>query len=142
MQNSLVPFPFAILCVIVVIHFIWRSLVVYWLVFGILTAIAQVQYPVRETFFLGFPFLLGGQETACNAEGAGDAGLIPGLGKSPGGGYGNPLQYSCWENSTDRGVWQATIHRVVNSQTRLSEWTHTHVTAHNIILFTLKQFVN
>ena len=42
---------------------------------------------------------------------AGDAGLIPGLGRSPGGGHGNPLQYSCQENSMDSGTWWATIHR-------------------------------
>ena len=42
-----------------------------------------------------------------NAE---DVGLIPGSGRSPGGGNGNPLQYSCLENSMDRGVWQATVH--------------------------------
>ena len=41
-----------------------------------------------------------------------DAGSIPGLGRSPGGGHGNPLQYSCLENATDRGAWQAILHRV------------------------------
>ena len=45
------------------------------------------------------------------------AGLLPGLRRSPGGGHGNPLQYSCLENLMDRGVWQATVHRVVKSQT-------------------------
>ena len=40
-----------------------------------------------------------------------DVGLIPGWGRSPGGGHGNPLQYSCLENPMDRGVWQATVHR-------------------------------
>ena len=39
-------------------------------------------------------------------------GLIPGLGRSPGGGHGNPLQYSCQENPMDRGAWQAIVHRV------------------------------
>ena len=43
---------------------------------------------------------------------AGDVDLILGLGRSPGGGNGNPLQYSCLENSTDRGTWRATVHRV------------------------------
>ena len=42
---------------------------------------------------------------------AGDPGLIPGSGRSPGGGHGNSLQYSCLENPMDRGVWQATVHR-------------------------------
>ena len=49
----------------------------------------------------------GGKESACNA---GDPGLTPGSGRSPGEGNGNPLQYSCLENSMDRGAWQATVH--------------------------------
>ena len=52
-----------------------------------------------------------------NAGDARDAGLIPGLGRAPGGGHGNPLQYSCLENSMDRRTWQATVHRVTNSGT-------------------------
>ena len=47
-----------------------------------------------------------------NTGHVGDTGLIPGLGRSPGGGNGNPLQYSCLENSIDKGAWQATIHGV------------------------------
>ena len=62
-----------------------------------------------------------GKESACNA---GNEGLIAGLGRSPGGGYGNPLQYSCLENSMDRGAWRATVHGVAKSQTELS--THAH----------------
>ena len=58
-----------------------------------------------------------GKESACNA---GDWGLIPRLGKSPGEGNGNPLQYSCLENSHDRGDWQATVHGVAKSRTQLS----------------------
>ena len=50
----------------------------------------------------------------------GDGGLIPGLGKPPGGGNGNPLQYSCLENPMDRGAWRPTVHKVAKSQTRLS----------------------
>ena len=46
-----------------------------------------------------------------------DMGSIPGLGRSPGGGHGNPLQYSCLENPMDRGAWQATIHGVTESNT-------------------------
>ena len=49
-----------------------------------------------------------------------DVGSILGLERSPGEGNGNPLQYSCLENSTDRGVWRATVHGVTKSQTRLS----------------------
>ena len=44
---------------------------------------------------------------------------IPGLGRSLGGGHGNPLQYSCLENPMDRGAWWATVHRVAKSQTQL-----------------------
>ena len=60
-----------------------------------------------------------------NAGDARDMGLIPGSGRSPGGGHGNPLQYSCLENPMDRGAWQATVHGVAKSQTRLPH-THTH----------------
>ena len=54
-----------------------------------------------------------------------DAGSISGLGKSPGGGNGNLLQYSCLENPMDKGAWQATVHGVVKSWTRLSNWANT-----------------
>ena len=47
----------------------------------------------------------------------GDTSSIPGLGRSPGGGNGDPLQYSCLENPMDRGAWRATVHGVVQSQT-------------------------
>ena len=65
----------------------------------------------------GFPGGSGSKESACSA---GDLGLIPGSGRSPGEGNGNPLWYSCLENHMDRGAWQAAIHRVAKSQTRLS----------------------
>ena len=64
--------------------------------------------------FLGFPCGLDGKESAHNA---GDPGSIPGLGKSPGVGNGNLLQYACLENSVDRVAWQATVHGVAKSQT-------------------------
>ena len=50
---------------------------------------------------------------------SGDLGSILGLGRSPGGGHGNPFQYSCLENPMDRGAWWATVHRIPKSQTRL-----------------------
>ena len=59
-----------------------------------------------------------GKEPTSSAE---DLGLIPGLGKSPGEGNGNPLQYSCLENSMKRGAWQAAVHEVSKSQTRLRD---------------------
>ena len=54
-----------------------------------------------------------------NAGDIRDAGLIPGSGRSPGGGHGNSLQYSCLENLMDRGAWRATVHRVTQSWTPL-----------------------
>ena len=59
------------------------------------------------------PGWLSGKESAYNAGVAGMAGLIPGLERSPGEGNGHPLQYSCLENSMDRGAWRATVHGVV-----------------------------
>ena len=56
---------------------------------------------------------------SANAEDLRDTAWIPGSGRSPGGGHGNPLQYSCLENPMDRGVWQAIVHRVAKSQTGL-----------------------
>ena len=54
-----------------------------------------------------------------NAGDIRDMGSIPGSGKTPGGGHGNPLQYSCLENPMDRGTWQAIVYRVTKSQTQL-----------------------
>ena len=54
-----------------------------------------------------------------NVGDAKDMALIPGLGRSPGGGHGNPPQYSCLENPMDRGAWQTVVHRVAMSWTRL-----------------------
>ena len=56
-----------------------------------------------------------------NARDIGELGLIPGLGRFPGGGHGNPLKYTCLEHPTDRGAWQATVHRVAKSGTQLSD---------------------
>ena len=66
-----------------------------------------------------------------NARDIKDVGSIPGSGKSLGEGNGNPLQYSCLENPTDRGAWQATVHRVAES-TRPSRWS-THICHYGII---------
>ena len=64
----------------------------------------------------GLPRWLSDKEPPANA---GDAGSIPGSGRSPGGGHGNLLQYSCLEKPMDRGAWQATVHRVANESDRL-----------------------
>ena len=75
---------------------------------------------------LGFPGGSGVRNPPASAGGVKDAGLIPGSGRCPGGGNGNPLQYPCLENPTDRGAWRATVRGVTQSQTRLSDFTHTH----------------
>ena len=62
----------------------------------------------------GFP---GSLHCKASAYNVGDPGSIPGLGRSPGEGNGNPLQYSCLENPMDRGAWWATVHGVAKSQT-------------------------
>ena len=82
-------------------------------------------FPKNKNFFFinhsmiikGFPGDSDGEESTCNA---GDLGSLPGLGRSPGGGHGNPLQYSCLENPMDRGAWWATFHGVSKSWTQLN----------------------
>ena len=68
--------------------------------------------------YQGFPGGSDSKESACNA---GNPALIPGLGRSPGEGNGNPHQYSCLENPMDRGAWRAIVHGIAKSQTGLSK---------------------
>ena len=70
---------------------------------GVLTTGRQVALGVKNS-----PAIAGDER---------DLDLIPGLGRSPGGGHGNPLQYSCLENPRDRGAWWGTVHRAAKSQT-------------------------
>ena len=82
-------------------------------------------FPKNKNFFFinlsmiikVFPGDSDGEESTCNA---GDLGSLPGLGRSPGGGHGNPLQYSCLENPMDRGAWWAIFHGVSKSWTQLN----------------------
>ena len=67
---------------------------------------------------VGFPHGSVSKESASDVE---NPGSIPGLGRSPEEGNGNPLQYSCLENPLDRGAWWATVHRIAKSQTQLSD---------------------
>ena len=71
------------------------------------------------------PMALWVKKSICNAGARGDTGLIPASGRSPGGGNGNPLQYSCLENSMERRAWQAIVHMVEESWTQLSMSTTT-----------------
>ena len=81
---------------------------------------------------MGFPGALVVKNPPANAGDIRDMDSIPGSGRAPGGGHGNPLQYSCLENPMDRGAWQYTIHRVTKSRTRLKPLS-THVHAMNML---------
>ena len=70
---------------------------------------------------MGFPVALMVKILPANAGDRRDAGLIPRSGRSPGGGHGNPLKYSCLENFMDRGAWWATVHRVTKSWIQLKQ---------------------
>ena len=72
---------------------------------------------VKVAFFSASQVVLVVKSPPTNAGDIRDSGSIPGLGRSPGGGHGNPLQYSCLGNPMDRGAWQATAHRVAESDT-------------------------
>ena len=77
---------------------------------------------------LGFP---GNSALKNSSANAGDLGLIPVLGRSPGEGNENPLQYSCLGNLIDRGAWQAAVHGVAKSQTLLNDKTRTNEPGQN-----------
>ena len=78
-----------------------------------------------------FTLVLSGKNLPAMQETQKTASLIPGWGRSPGEGNGNPLLYSCLENFMDKGVWWTTVHGVTNSRTQLKQLiTHTHVHAH------------
>ena len=67
---------------------------------------------IKPCIFSGFPGRSDSKESACSV---GDLVSIPGLGRFPGRGHGDPLQYSCLENPMDRGAWRATVHAVTKS---------------------------
>ena len=75
-------------------------------------------FATQSVYVPMLPWGLDGKESVCSA---GDPGLIPGLGRSPGEGNGNPLQYSCLANSMDRGAWWAAVHRVTRNWIHLSD---------------------
>ena len=98
------------------------------LTFSSLLSIKHLHVPYLHTMYEGLQFWSqtkldkvpgdsDGKESACNA---GDLGSIPGWGRSPGEGKGNPFQYSCLGNPMDKGTWQATVQGVTKSQTQLS----------------------
>ena len=79
------------------------------------------QRPVSVPVLPVLPDRSVGKESACSAGDIGDRGSIPGPGRSPGEGNGNPLHYSCLENPMDRGAWRAAVHGVTKSLTRVSD---------------------
>ena len=86
-----------------------------------MTHVWSVICKILQYILVHFPDGSDGKESACNEA---DPGSIPGLGRFPGEGSDNLLQYSCLENSMDRGDWRATVHGVAKSQTQLRD-SHT-----------------
>ena len=89
----------------------------------IISTLSAPPYFFTDTQTCSLKLLLGvpGCSVKCNAGDTGDVSLIPGSGRVPGGGYGNPLQYPCLENPMDRGAWWAIIHGGAKSHARLSD---------------------
>ena len=85
--------------------------------YAVITYNGKVSEKEYINIHIGLSQWLNSNESTCTG---GDTGSIPGLGKSPRGGSGNPLQYSCLKSPSDSGAWWATVHRVTKSQTRLS----------------------
>ena len=94
-----------------------------------------VKLYIHKIYHLTFPRGPSGKEPACQCRlDVRDASLVFGLGRSPGEGNSNPLQYSCLENSMDRGAWRATVYAVTQIRTKLkqlSTHTHNHFQVHN-----------
>ena len=85
--------------------------------------------------YMDFPGGSNGKESACKV---GDLSLIPRLGRSPGEGNSHPLQYSCLENSMDRGAWQAIVYRVAKSQTRPSHFHFLYIYIYIFVFFSIR----
>ena len=98
---------------------------------GVAQSRTRLKWLSSSSLTLLFPCVLDSKESACSA---GDLSSIPGLGRYPGEGNGNPLQYSCLENCMDRGAWQATVHEVVKCQTHVSPWWLTLSLSNNLTL--------
>ena len=84
-------------------------------------SITKSDYFKNRLLFIGFPGSTVVKNPSAKARDTGDVGLIPGSGRLPSGGNGNPLQYSCLKNSTDRGSQWVTVYEVAKGQTQLSE---------------------
>ena len=89
------------------------------LAFSLILLTQHLAFTIMHDVTYGYGLFSGGSEGKESAYSAGDLGLIPGLGRSPGEGNGYPLWYCCLENSMDRGAWWATVYGVSKSQTQL-----------------------
>ena len=94
---------------------------------------------MQNVHWLGFPWWLSSKEFTCNV---GDTGSITGSGSRPGGGSGNPLQYSCQKKPIDRGSWWATVQRVAKSQTWLSTRTYIDLGKRNVHVSVWNYIIN
>ena len=95
---------------------------------------------LNSKFYYASQVALVEKDPPANAGDAKVVGSIPGWGRSPGEGNGNLLQYSCLENSMNRGAWWTTIHGVAKSQAQLSNWTHAHRFYSDFINFSTSVF--
>ena len=118
------PYRWISSCSIISIIYYHSSIICITLLFYDTVLMTQL---TSQNFSINFRILdkikSGGSEVKASASNAGDLGLIPGSGRSPGEGNGNPLQYFCLENPMDGEAWQATVHGVAKSRIRLSDFT-------------------
>ena len=91
---------------------------------------------------IGLSRLLSRKEPVCQCRRHWRCRFIPGSRGSPGGGNGNPLQYSCLGNPTGRGDWRAVVYGVTKSQTRLNDWAHTHTHTHRQFYYQYLHFID
>ena len=130
-------FCFGSICSFFLELFLHCSPVAYWSPTHLASSSLSVLSFCLSVLFMGFP---GGSDGKASARNAVDPGSILGLGRSPGEGNGNPLQYPCLENSLNGEAWWATVHGVAKSRTRLSDFTFT-FTVHGVLKARiLKQF--
>ena len=102
-------------------------LILFWIYTGMF--LIHIKYS-KNNNKMGLPKWCSGKEPTCSAGDSGVVGSVPGSGRSPEEGSGNPLQYTCLENSMDRGAWQATVHEVTELETTV--WLSTHMNATNL----------
>ena len=95
----------------------------------------SLDYSVVHSLYGASQVMLMVKNLPANAGDVRDVGLVPGSGRSPGGGRGNPFRYSCLENAMDRRAWPATVHRVAQSRTQMKQLsTHVHCLYNRIYL--------